>query len=150
MCVQAWPIRSSGELELIAHARIWPVVVQRNISFASVMESSKIPSKAYEDEAGSVIGTMLSCANDQENSKSFEIFEAGSIIGTNIGTMLYCVSIYKNGQVEIIANDEACVAFIDCENLIGEVAKNQVAVNLERTIFHFKRLIEENFLSRAP
>ncbi|RYR67065.1 hypothetical protein Ahy_A03g013306 isoform A [Arachis hypogaea] len=56
-----------------------------------------------------------------------------------------------NGHVEIIANDQgnritpSWVAFTDSERLIGEAAKNQAAVNPERTIFDVKRLIGRKF-----
>lgn len=58
---------------------------------------------------------------------------------------------YKNGHVEIIANDQgnritpSWVAFTDSERLIGEAAKNQFAVNPERTVFDVKRLIGRKF-----
>lgn len=61
-----------------------------------------------------------------------------------MGTTLYCFSDYKNRQVEIIANDKACLMFTNSENQIGEAAKNEAAVNPERTIFHFIRPIGRN------
>ena len=55
---------------------------------------------------------------------------------------------YKNGRVEIIANDQgnqktpSYVAFTsEGEQLIGETAKNQITTNPENTIFNVKRLI---------
>ncbi|KAM7530714.1 hypothetical protein LguiB_034124 [Lonicera macranthoides] len=56
-----------------------------------------------------------------------------------------------NGREEIIANDQgnritpSWVAFTDTERLIGEAAKNQAALNAERTIFDVKRLIGRRF-----
>lgn len=57
------------------------------------------------------------------------------------------MGVYKNGRVEIIANDQgnritpSYVAFTDTERLIGDAAKNQATTNPERTVYDAKRLI---------
>lgn len=63
---------------------------------------------------------------------------------------------FKNGRVEIIANDQgnritpSYVAFTaEGERLIGDAAKNQLTTNPENTVFDAKRLIGREWTDSA-
>ena len=71
----------------------------------------------------------------------------GPVIGIDVGSSYTCVGVYKDGRVQIIANEfghrttPSYIAFIDGGRLIGERARDQATLHPSNTIFAFKRLL---------
>jgi len=62
-------------------------------------------------------------------------------IGIDLGTTYCSVGVFQHGKVEIITNDQgnrktaSYVAFTNAERLIGDAARNQVALNPHNTVY---------------
>nr|XP_039268183.1 heat shock 70 kDa protein II-like [Styela clava] len=72
-------------------------------------------------------------------------------IGIDLGTTNSCVAAFRNGRVEIIANDSgnrvtpSYVSFTRDERLVGEAAKEEETTNYENTLCQIKRLIGRTY-----
>ncbi|KAK7905099.1 hypothetical protein WMY93_017706 [Mugilogobius chulae] len=64
----------------------------------------------------------------------------GVAVGIDLGTTYSCVGVFQHGK-----DHPSYVAFTDTERLIGDAAKNQVALNPSNTVFDAKRLIGRRF-----
>ncbi|KAF3000661.1 ATPase with role in protein import into the ER [Curvularia kusanoi] len=75
----------------------------------------------------------------------------GPIIGVDFGTSYSRVSIVRDGDVQILADEygsrvtPSWVAFTDEGHLVGTVAKAQAPTNARRTIYGIKRFIGQSF-----
>ena len=79
----------------------------------------------------------------------------GKVIGIDLGTTNSCVAVLENDHPVVITNAEgsrttpSVVAFSkDGERLVGDLAKRQAAVNVDRTFFSIKREMGSKFRAK--
>jgi len=101
-----------------------------------------------------LMSPFCAVANEEEENEEDE--PMGTVIGIDLGTTYSCVGAFRNGRVEIIANDQgnritpSYVAFLDSgERLVGDAAKNQATINPENTVFDVKRLIGRQYSDKS-
>lgn len=94
---------------------------------------------------------ILAISSSPETTSSTTVDDS-PIIGIDLGTTYSCVSVFRNGQVEVIPNAQgnritpSYVAFPhDSEIVVGDEAKKHTAQNPTSTIFDIKRLIGRDF-----
>lgn len=80
----------------------------------------------------------------------------GKVIGIDLGTTNSCVAVLENDQPVVITNAEgsrttpSVVAFTkNGERLVGDAAKRQAAVNVDRTFFSIKRGMGSNYRAKV-
>jgi heat shock protein 1/8 len=73
------------------------------------------------------------------------------VVGIDLGTCTSCVSVFRHGKTEVIANSQgnritpSWVSFNGTEKLVGDSAKSQAAQNTANTIYDIKRLMGHKF-----
>jgi heat shock 70kDa protein 1/2/6/8 len=89
-------------------------------------------------------------SDDSESDDSESEYEETNeeiIIGIDLGTTNSCVSVWRNGNLEIIPDEyghktvPSCVAYTKNNRYVGNDAKNQKDLNPENVFYEVKRLI---------
>ena len=76
---------------------------------------------------------------------------SSSIAGVDLGTSTSCISIFKNGNIEVVAAKSgervfpSVVSFRDSGIIFGKDAKKQLSLYPQQTVFEIKRLIGHKF-----
>lgn len=106
-----------------------------------IVESDSSDIDNYFDDSGCDSDMNLSDKSEETD----DLDEA--IIGIDLGTTNSCVSVWRNGNYEIIPDMNgnktipSVVSFTNNRRYIGKEAKNQIELNTENTIYEVKRLI---------
>ncbi|KAJ7652284.1 Hsp70 protein-domain-containing protein [Mycena rosella] len=141
----------SGEMHSVVHRRIPSAALAMEDTTAQDLDTHRDEevlqprTRELTDTAQPLVAeTGAQLMSEMEISPS-------KAIGIDLGTAYSCVSVWQEDRFEIIANDQgnrttpSYVSFSDNERLIGDAAKNQVAMNPTNTVFDVKRLIGRKF-----
>ena len=71
----------------------------------------------------------------------------GKVIGIDLGTTNSCVAVLENDQPVVITNAEGSRTK-NGERLVGDAARRQAAVNVDRTFFSIKREMGSAFRAK--
>lgn len=119
------------------------VVPQRNTVFRSMTHPWEGHGPAVRQASTSPTSRATHVASAVSEGKL-----TGDCIGIDLGTTFSCVGIFRNENVDILANEQgnritpSYVAWTpDNQQLVGDLAKSQASLNPENTIFDAKRLI---------
>jgi len=105
-------------------------------------------SSGGKDDTNAAPDTNAAATAGGEDGASKEAGPKEYAVGIDLGTTNSCVAIFRNGNIEIIPNDEgkrttpSVVSFMpDNVRLVGDSAKAQAPSNPENTLYETKRII---------
>lgn len=103
--------------------------------------------KSEEELQDNYSESEYSSNSEYEDKDEFDSKSENIIVGIDLGTTNSCVSVWRNGNVEIIPDEygnrtiPSTVSFTNRSKYVGTEAKNQKQLNPEHTYYEVKRII---------